>query len=354
MSPVRLLWSTYQFLFLRLIINMVSIIPGYFAIVWGVKFFRRLTGLEGLLIADIMFGYIGLVVFIVYINFTRKFTTHLIRYAQVASATEIIRTGDPNAAGLLYGFRAMFHRFGSVTGMYFADRLMNSAFHKVSAWVMENTDFIPEVFKKGFLVKLLNSVVRTVIFHVDEVVVSHMYRNRDITAWEGIAQGIELYFRSWKTVLKSAFMTALWLKLFSWAFHIFVLGLGVFYLWGSGFQEILTFFITYKIIATLLRSTLLEPYQTMSMLLGFYVTRHDEVSDTTVSDKLQDIAVSLREILRKGKTSDANLADQLAGVVTEGMSKNDEGHKVMSDAGEILSKMLDSSNKTTPVEGGHE
>jgi hypothetical protein len=347
MGAFRLMCLTYQFLILRLVVNLAAIIPGFYAIRWGVSFFRKLTGLEGLLIADIMFGYIGLVVFIIYIELARKFLGHLIKYAQVASATELLNSGDVKAASLSFGFKEMLKRFGSVSAMSLADAVMRAAFTKASEWVVDKATFVPEIFKKGMLVTLFKTVVKTVLFHVDEIVVSHMYRNPDLSAWEGIVEGVQLYFKSWKTVLKSAFFSTLWLKLFSWVLHSVIVISAIVMLWSSGAKTLLVFLITYKIVTVLLKSTLLEPYLTMSMLVGFYNTEHGELGDNSIKDRLLEVVGGAKSMLFSGKRNDSEVVESLTSLITDSMKDTDDTEEIMSDASDILNRMMTGQEEST-------
>jgi hypothetical protein len=344
-SVVGLMIRTYPFIFLRLLVNVLIVWPAYEAVLWGIDTGRKLTNVD-LLVADLLFGWIGLAAFIIYIEFARKFTIHLIRYAQIACVTELITNNEIKGSSLVFGFRTMLSRFGTVAIMYLANNLMTKAVSQVSGWIVENGKFIPAIFKKGLLANLVSSTIKTVVFNVDEIVVSYLYKNKEMPLWEGTTNGISLYVQSWQSVLKSAFLSVLWLKVFGIVLALSIWSYGIWYLWGGGIKSMLVFFFVYKIVSVLIKSTLVEPYQSISMLVGFYEAKADSKEPMDLSEKLSEVSSEFKQMLLKGRTQSADLSEKLASLVTGEMSNSTEEVSMLGK----LDKLIGAGKGSSGVE----
>jgi hypothetical protein len=171
---------------------------------------------------------------------------------------------------------------------------------------------LPKIFKKGLLASLASSALNTIIFSVLEVIVSYLYRNKETGLWDGALKGTSLYVQSWKHVLKYAFINAITLKVFSWILSIVIVGVSAWYLWGQSITVILTVFLNYKIITSLTRLALVEPYQTASMLTAFWESVKDKNPDECVAAKLSDVCDKFKELVFKGKEEGSELSDRVA------------------------------------------
>jgi len=287
-------------------------------------------------ITDIAFGYAGLALFIGYIGFARKYTTHLVRYAQIASVTAIVTDKTIKGSMMLYGFKMLFSRFGTVSMIYFSDRLISAALREVSEWILEHGDFIPSFLKSGFLSKLFSSTLRTVIFSVGEIVVSYMYNNKDLSFWEGISDGISLYVRSWKSILKAAFFSVLWLKVFAFFINISLFVFLVWYSWGLGVVTLFWYLILYRIIIMILNATFVEPYQSISMVLGFYENKKDKQDIANLSDTLQGVSSAFKDMLIHRKQFDPSIVSGLTGIVTSNLNASDVIQNPLDKVNSIL------------------
>lgn len=331
MSAVMLILRTYPFLLLRLAVNVIVLVPIVWVFTFGVEKGREWLGVNTVL-TDFAFGYCALSLTMLVIDFSRKYINHLIRYAQIASMTDLLCESDE--VSFSKGWRTMMTRFGSVSALYFADKLMSKAINQVASWIIDNGKFIPDSVKTGTLARVISSIVKTAVLHVDEVVVSYMYRRPELSVWEGIGKGISLYFQSWKSLLKAAFFSVLWVKVFGWAMNLIVWIFAIWYLWDKGVSSIIIFVLTYKIVAFLVRDTLLHPYQSASMLIGFYEVSKNREPEPAMEEKLSAISESFDSILDLNR--DESFSEKVSSMITEGMSRNTEDSTILDQLGKLV------------------
>lgn len=319
MTPINLLIKTYPFLLLRFFLGVLLLYAGYRCFVWGMSL-TELFGLD-MLVTDLLFGYIGLSFFILYIDITRKLLLHFIGYSHVAGMTFAL---EGKKIGVIKSARIMLGRFGSVSAMYFVDGLMKKVVRQVSEWILEKGNFIPSMFKKGFLSKIVASTLNNIVFSLLEVIISYLYKNKDMKFWDGAIKGTSLYVQSWKHILKSAFLNSLWLKLFSWILSILVMGVSIWSLWGAGITAIISTFIFYKILTALAKMTFVDPYQTASMLVGFYQGIENKTPDESVATLLSDISDNFKDLVMRGKEEGSELATRVTSLLGDKLSTAEE------------------------------
>jgi hypothetical protein len=327
-SVVGLMLKTYPFLFIRLVVNLAAIYPAYLCVVGAIKYGREITGTVFIL-SDILFGWLGLTVFVFYLEFVRRYIVHIIRYAQLAAVTQLITEGEIKGSVTAYGFRKMLDKFGSVSIMFLVDKVMNRAVSQISRWIVEEGNFIPSFLKKGILARFLSSIVRTLVFHIDEVIISYMYKHSEEDLWDSVGKGISLYVKSWKSILKAAFFSILWMKIFSILTRGTILIYGVWLFYGYGVQALFIFFLFYKALMSFLKATFVEPYTSISMVVGFYESNPQEDGLANVTDKLKEISDEFKSIILRGRGDKRSLGDKIAEEFTGNLSS--DGSSVLDD-----------------------
>jgi hypothetical protein len=333
-NPIGLLIKTYPFLLLRFLCGAAALVPGYFAIKWGIDAGRELTGVN-LLLTDFLFAYIGIAAFIMYIEFVRKAMLHMISYAHVGSMTGYIAGRKGREYGVGFGFKLMLSRFGSVSAMFVANKIMRKVVGDVSSWIADNDKFIPAYLKKGFIGRMVKGTVEVIVFRVMEVIVSYLYINKDTGLWQGVLQGASLYIQSWKLVFKNSFLATLWVKLFSVVLNFIALLTFVWVMWGSSLLDIAVMFIFYKIVAALARMSLLEPYQTAYMLIAFHKSMKAIEVDEEIADRVDSVYDQFKDVLFKRNAEGGELAEQLISVFKDKFDAGDES--AFSKATQVIS-----------------
>lgn len=291
MKGMKLLSATISFSLLRLLLLLSATIPAYYAINWGIDWGRRLSGVQ-LLLIDAAFGYSGLVIFIIFIEGTRKLLNYVVGAAQVAVATNILAGREIKGNQILFGMTAVMERFGGVLGMFVADSVTRKVVGKLTNWFMEHSNFISDDWKNSKISGFFRQVAVNFIYHVDEVALGYLFLNKEVSTGTGLWKGIMLYFKQWKEVAKASFFTTMWITATVWITHLAVIVAGVYFLFTESWQFSLNFWISCVVVSNLLRITILDPYVVLAMLAGFHENLNLEEEDSEEEYKL-DLQSSL-------------------------------------------------------------
>lgn len=300
-NPVQLLFKTYMFMLLRFILCVILLYPAYRSLDWGINLGHRISR-TNLFIADLLYAYIGFVICFFYIEIVRKYMFHLIRYSHVASMTALL-TGERNSAGVSFGLSRMFSRFGAVNAIYITDKIMHKAVSEISGWLIDKAEIVPDRFKKGFIFRWVSQSVSVVVYHVLEAIASYLYSNPDKKMWEGAIKGTTLYVQSWKEVFKSSFVSSLVVKVLGKVVYTIVFFVLLYYFWDSGILTMLSVYITFRITCVLVRLSVVEPYESASMLVAFHRGIDSLDVDEEITEDLSDISSGFQDLILRGSSA---------------------------------------------------
>lgn len=323
-NPVGLLIKTYPFLILRFILVALLYLPGYLSLEWGMQLGRRLTGID-LFVFDFMFAYCGFVFFLFYYRVAKMLLLHVLQYAQVGAMTAVLLEKEVKGSLLVYGFKQLLGRFGTVSAMFVAERFMFKVVKEVSSWIIEKGKFLPSFLREGFLSRWVGKSLELTVYHVLEAIVSYLYANPKMNLWEGAIKSTSLYVQSWKSVLKSAFLNTLFMTIFGKVASLIMLVTTIVLAWDKGLLTILAIVITIKITASLLRTAFVEPYETASMLIGFHEGIAGKEPSENIMERLSGSSDKFKRLIFKGKDEGSEFAEKVAHNITEELSPEGDG-----------------------------
>lgn len=313
-TPLGLLLKTYEFVFFRFILCLGVFYPGYKAIMWGINKGREWFGIN-LFVADLLYGYCGLAAFILFISLFRSIVLHYLQYAQVASMTALLEGEEIQESLVKHGFKTMMSRIGSVSLLYVSDNLLKKVVKEVSSWLLQEGNIVPAFLKKGLFSRIVSDSFKTIVYCASEVMASYLYVNKDVGTIEGAMKATSLYVQSWKTVLKSAFMNTIYIKILGKLISWTVIGLFVWLMWGQGFKVILATYIAVKVLGYLLKVSLVEPYQVASMLVGYYQGAKSKEPSEEIMAVVAENSDSFKDLIFRGKEEGNELATKLSGTI---------------------------------------
>lgn len=308
-GPLWLIMQTYEFAIARMIISLAVFLPGYNVAKWSIMKGGEWLGVN-LFVVDLLLAYCGIALILGLLVFVRKVILHYVQYAQVAAMTSLLSSDEPiKGSLLLHGIKLMGSRFGSVSLLYIADNLITKLTNKVSGVIKEQS--LPDYLKTGIVARWVGTSTTTVVHSLAEVIASYLFRNTDVSLWKGITKAPLQYMKSWKSVLKRAFLGTIYLQaaslVISWGSFIAFL----WFFWGMGILPFIAGYIALRAVGFLVKTALVEPYQVASMICAF----HEGVQDTSEESEEDELSLSeeplnAMDLLDKDKAN--SLVDRLS------------------------------------------
>ena len=164
--------------------------------------------------------------FSIYFAATR-YINYLVKAGHVAVISELAEKGTLPAGVKVtqYGKEKVKKRFATATVFYALDGLVSGAVKQIQSVISHVGGWFNSIPAVKTFFNLLNIFVGIVLGYVDEAVLAHIFRKDDESAWKGAADGVVLYFESWKEILKNA----VGLVIFIIVFYL-IGGIGIYFL----------------------------------------------------------------------------------------------------------------------------
>ena len=162
-----------------------------------------LNGAEsGLSILGIIILVLGIIIYAA----VSRYLNYMVKAAHVAVIAELSATGTvPEGMSIVkYGKEQVKKRFVTANVFYAVDGLVSGAVSQLQRIVSSVGSWFEKIPVMKTIFDIINLFIGIVLGYVDEAVLAHIFRKKDESAWKGAADGVVLYFESWKEILKNA------------------------------------------------------------------------------------------------------------------------------------------------------
>jgi len=176
------------------------------------------------------FSFLGFLIFVggigIYVAIS-KYLNYLVKAAHIAVIAELSEKGTvPEGTSIIkYGKEQVKKRFATASVFYVLDHLVSGAVSQIQKVISNVGSWFEQIPGMKIAFEIINLFVGIVLGYVDEAVLAHIFKKKDESAWKGAADGVVLYFESWKEILKNA----VGLVIFVIAFYL-IGGVAVFFL----------------------------------------------------------------------------------------------------------------------------
>ena len=281
----------------------------YFALViFLITLFAANGGVVGIIIALILCP-IGLKLY----TFGCDYIGYMIKAAHVAAIGELAVTGTiPQGMTVVqFGKSKVKERFVASNVYFGLDKLVTGAVKQIQNMITRvgsifgNIEFIQNI------IKILNIFVEIVLGYVDEAVLARVFYKKDESAWKASADGVVLYFQSWKEILKNAAILVAIIILF------YTVGMGACYGitmilgFANDLWAILAFIIGYFII-DVFKQSFLDSYITVSVVNKYMSVTINQTPQFDLYNKAKGWSKKFKELCGKAEAEGAVLGTAVA------------------------------------------
>lgn len=304
-KPLSLLMATGEFIALRLIVQLAVLYPGYEIVMWAYRIGRD-YGHSRLYLSDALYMFLGLCLAYFITNWPRKLLLHLVSSLHVAAIVLVMEGRTSKVFST--SFKMIFKRFGATLLLFTVDLFLRKSAKEVSLWLVDKTENLPKIFKQGILSRLMKSSLEKIIFNCTECILGYLVLNPEKDIWEGSVHGIGVYFKSWKTVIKSALFTSIKLKIAGIMVRLTVIGISI-YILEKNFLVLVGLYVVLKVIGVLVDSCIIQPYILVSMMLAI---DFDQEVDDDLFDRLADLSDTFASTIHRSREEGNRVSEQLS------------------------------------------
>ena len=252
-------------------------------------------------------GGVGAIMFIIWLSligivnfFLNHYIGYLVKAGHVAVITIAFQTGQVPANPFETGKTMVKERFGT-SNVYFAlDKLVAGSVKQLQRTLGRITDGLLGALPGADGVKsLMNMFLDISLGYVDECCLGYTFAHPEQNAYKSAADGVVIYFKNWKTLLKDAAKTTgvVILSFVAVTLVAFVLFGGQFRLFGwSGFMA----FIISLLFAYTVKYAFIDSWILVKMMSSYMQVAPTTQITFDLYDKLCNLSKKFKELFNKG------------------------------------------------------
>ena len=283
----------------------------YFALViFLITLFAANGGVVGIIIALILCP-IGLRLY----TFGCDYIGYMIKAAHVAAIGELAVTGTiPQGMTVVqFGKSKVKERFVASNVYFGLDKLVTGAVKQIQNMITRVGNIFGNIEFIQNIIKILNIFVEIVLGYVDEAVLARVFYKKEENAWKASADGVVLYFQSWKEILKNAAMLVIMIILF------YGIGMGLIY----GVAMILGGFESFNLLSILVlivgfflidvfKQSFLDSYITVSVVNKYMSVTVNQTPQFDLYEKARGWSKKFKELCGKAEAEGAVVGTAVA------------------------------------------
>lgn len=274
----------------------------YFALViFLITLFAANGGVVGIIIALILCP-IGLRIY----TFGCDYIGYMIKAAHVAAIGELAVTGTiPQGMTVVqFGKSKVKERFVASNVYFGLDKLVTGAVKQIQNMITRVGNIFGNIEFIQNIIKILNIFVEIVLGYVDEAVLARVFYKKEENAWKASADGVVLYFQSWKEILKNAAVLVIMIILF------YGIGMGLIYAvamllgFTSDLWAILVIIVGFFVI-DVFKQSFLDSYITVSVVNKYMSVTINQTPQFDLYEKARGWSKKFKELCGKAEAEGA-------------------------------------------------
>src|SRR5690625_4163672 len=319
LSVMQIVRRTFPFILTRILIYVGFAVAAFL-------FLGLMIGLGFLFIK--MFGETGGPFFIIIIiaflvvwgglRFLERYVLYMVKLGHVSVVTELLRNGNiPEGKGMVaYGKDKVTENFGASNVAFVMDAMVHAAVRQIQRWIMRVGNVFRFIPGAKNIIGIINAIMSISLNYIDEAIMSYVFlrksEQRQETVWKSALDGVTLYAQSWKSVLKSATISVVFIYAFNiLLFLIFYFPLlVVFRLFskntpGLGTLLGLLALVGAYILTTVAKRALIDPIVTIIMIRSYQISIRSLEPKIDLQQRLLGISSRFKRLFNKAREEEA-------------------------------------------------
>ena len=302
MNAKEVFSKTLIFGWIKLGLGLLNILIAVvlFAILMGISYLFN-SGSVGAIMFFIWLGVVGVVNFLI-----NHYIGYLVKAGHVAVIATAFQTGVVPADPVNTGKTMVKERFGTSNVYFIVDKLVAGSVKQLQRTLGRITDgllgAIPGI---DSLKSLMNLFLDISLGYVDECCLGYTFNHPEQNAFKSAADGVVIYFKNWKTLLKDAAKTTfvVIISIVVVTLIAFVLFGGLFRLFGwSGFVA----FVISLLLAWTVKYAFIDSWILVKMMSSYMQVAPTTQITFDLYGKLCGLSTKFKELWRKGGSSAAS------------------------------------------------
>src|SRR5690625_5652031 len=245
----------------------------------------------------------------------------MVKLGHVSVITELLRTGQiPEGQGMVsYGKDKVTENFGASNVAFVLDAMVHAAVRQIQRWIMRVGNFFRFIPGSQYIIGIINAIMAISLSYIDEAIMSYVFlrrsEQRQETVWKSALDGVTLYTQSWKSVLKSATISVVFIYAFNIIlFLIFYFPLAfIFKLMGGDTPGLATFLgflalVGAYILTTVAKRAFVDPVVTIIMVRSYQISIRGMEPKIDLQQRLLGISSRFKRLFDRAREEEAAAA----------------------------------------------
>jgi hypothetical protein len=295
MMPGAVFFKTMPFAWAKLLLGLLTV-------VLSVLIFAFLMSIAYLFKNEFVFFFM----FIIWISATgavnfilNHYIGYLVKAGHVAVITEAVTARRIPDHQLSYGMRMVKERFLASNVYFIIDKLVAGAVRQLQRVVQKiggAASFIPGM---NYITNITNLFLSIALGYVDECCLGYTFLHKGQSAFKSAADGIVVYWKNWKTLLKDAAITTVIVILL-----VVAVTIGVFLVSSMVFVHMLHWngiiaFLIALFVAWVIRKAFVDSYMMVKMMVSYMQVAPSTSFTSELYIKLCGLSTKFKELFNR-------------------------------------------------------
>jgi hypothetical protein len=295
MTPGGLFFKTMPFAWAKLLLGLATV-------ALSVIIFALLMSIAYLFKSD----YVFLFMFIIWLSATgavnfilNHYIGYLVKAGHVAVITEAVKTGRVPDHQMAYGMKMVKERFLTSNVYFVIDKLVAAAVRQLQRAVQKigrAASFVPGM---NYITNITNLFISIALGYVDECCLGYTFLHKSQSAFKSAADGIVVYWKNWKTLLKDAAITTLIVIVL-----VVAVTIGAFLVSSMVFVRLLGWngivaFLIAVFVAWVIRKAFIDSYMMVKMMVSYMQVAPSTSFTSDLYTKLCSLSTKFKELFNK-------------------------------------------------------
>lgn len=258
------------------------------------------------------------------LKFLERYVLYLLKIGHISVIVELMNNNKiPDGKGqIAFGKNKVKNNFGSTNIAFVLDNMVHGATKQIQRRIMRTGEKFGFVPGHKSIIGIINAVMSISLSYIDEAIMSYIFVRKDITredsVWKSAIDGVVLYVQSWKSIIKTAAGSVI----FIYAFNIIVFLVLAFPLMFAskilsadtpdlGFLFGALALIAAYIITTVLKRALIDPIVTIAMIRAYQISIQNIEPSIDMHSKLLGLSSKFKKLVDKEKKEDNIIKDTI-------------------------------------------
>src|SRR5690625_1218058 len=248
------------------------------------------------------------------LKFLERYVLYMVKIGHISVVVELLTKGKvPEGKGqVAYGKDQVTSNFGTANVAFVLDNMVHALVRQIQRCMIRVGNMFSFISGSKNIIGIINAIMSVALNYIDEAIVSYIFVRKnngyEESVWKSASDGVVLYAQSWKSILK----TAVGSVIFIYAFNIIIFLMLAFpFMFISklmsantpelGFLLGALALIAAYVVTTILKRAFIDPIVTIAMIRSYQMSIQGMEPKMDLQHKLLSVSDNFKKLFNKRK-----------------------------------------------------